>query len=193
VEAVNFLEVLGAGGHGQDVAEIARACGYDPLFYDDDESLGHPPTALRPQRFPYVVGVNEPATRRRLAVGLLPVTLVHPTATVADSASIQSGCVVGAGTHIGPGCLVGRHVHIGPGCTLTRTEVGGFTTISPGVDIAGDVFIGPDVLVGVGARISNLISIGVGARVGAGAVVVRDVAAGETVVTRSLTATGDNK
>ena len=46
------------------------------------------------------------------------------------------------------------------------------------------------VLIGVGASVANLVGVGHDAVVGAGAVVVRDVRAGETVVTRDLTATG---
>ncbi len=58
------------------------------------------------------------------------------------------------------------------------------------MDIAGDVRIGTGVLIGVGARVANLRGIGDNAVIGAGAVVVRDVAPGETVVSRHLTATG---
>ena len=182
-----ILAVLGAGGHGQDVRAIAEAAGHSCYMLDDRYKPSHRCAAL-PDGAPYVVGVNSPATRRRLAVGSNPTTLIHPTATVDPSSLIDSGCVIGAGVHIGPGCHLGRHVHVGPGSTLTRTRVGEFTTISPGVDIAGDVVIGPEVLIGVGARVANLRRIGTWARVGAGAVVVRDVEAGETVVTRALTA-----
>jgi UDP-3-O-[3-hydroxymyristoyl] glucosamine N-acyltransferase len=182
-----IVAILGAGGHGQDIASIATACGHVPAFYDDG------PNALilcKHVQDPYVVGVNDPATRRRMAVGPTPTRLVHPTATVASNAYLGEGCVVGAGSHIGPKTILGRHVHVGAGVTITRTTVGGFTTIGPGVQIAGDCTIGEECFVGVGAVIANLRTIGDGAVIGAGAVVVRDVAPGETVVTRDLTATG---
>ena len=184
-----IIAVLGSGGHGQDVRAIAEAAGHSCYMLDDRFKPSHRCDAL-PKGEPYVVGVNDPVARHRLAVGSNPVTLIHPTATVDPSSLIDSGCVIGAGVHIGPGCHLGSHVHIGPGSTLTRTRVGEFATISPGVDIAGDVRVGVGVLVGVGARISNLLTVHDGARVGAGAVVVRDVEPGETVVTRALTATG---
>lgn len=187
--AAVIVAVLGAGGHGHDIRAIAEAAGHGTYFLDDRWKPSHRIAALGFDS-PYVVGVNSPATKRRLAVGSNPVTLVHPTATVDPSTIIGRGCVIGAGTHIGPDCLIGDHVHIGPGCTLTRTEIGSFTTISPGVDIAGDCTVGFEVLIGVGARIANLRNVWNRATVGAGAVVVRDVMAGETVVCRDLTATG---
>lgn len=172
------VSILGAGGHGQDIAEIAEVSGYAIEFYDDRiDGLKdcHPCPGF------YVVGVNDPATRRRLATGANPVTLVHPTAAVAFDAIIEPGCVVGANTTVGPGTWLGFHVHVGAGCTITRTTVGSWSTISPGVDIAGDVTIGEEVLIGVGATVRNLVTIGDRAVVGAGAVVTRDVLAGITV------------
>lgn len=184
-----IVAVLGAGGHGLDIAGIADAAGHVTYLLDDRYKPSHRCDTVADQ--PFVVGVNDPATRRRLAgLGDRPITLVHPDATIDHTARIEPGCVIGAGVHVGPNCYLGEHVHIGPGSTLTRTVVGSFTTISPGVDIAGDVRIGSGVLIGVGARVANLRSIGDNAVVGAGAVVVRDVAPGETVVSRHLTATG---
>lgn len=166
------VAVLGAGGHGHDIAAIAWAAGWLPEFFDDADDFY---LACAESDGGYVVGVNDPATRRRLAVGSAPVTLVHPTATVDPSATLAGGCVVGAGSHLGPRVALGPHTHIGAGCTITRTKVGAYTTISPGVNIAGDVTIGQECLVGVAATISNLVTVGDRCVIGAGAVVVDHV------------------
>lgn len=172
------VAILGAGGHGHDLADIAAACGRYPIFYDD----GHNAYVLCSfAKDPSVVGVNDPATRRRLAVGSTPTRLVHPSAVVSPSAQLSPGVCVGAGTLLGPSTVLGPHVHVGAGCTLTRTTVGGYTTIAPGVDIAGDVQIGEECLIGVGSTVSNLVTIGDRCVIGAGAVVVRDVPS-DTVV-----------
>lgn len=173
-----IVSVLGAGGHGLDCADIAVACGHAVAFYDDSRSPY--PTCDHAEGL-YVVGVNDPATRRELATGPTPATLVHPDAWVASDADLLPGVVVGAGCTIGPRVRLGQHVHVGAGSTLTRTTVGEFTTIAPGVDIAGDVTIGKECLIGVGVVISNLVTIGDRCRIGAGAVVIRDVPDGTTV------------
>ena len=181
------VAILGAGGHGRDIAAIADAAGVDHVFYDD--AVGSDPRPVMYEGWPYVVGVNDPAVRRRMAVGTEPATLIHPTATIDPSATISPGCVVGAGTHIGPATDLGPHTHIGAGCTITRTSVGAFTTIAPGVNVAGDVTIGEGCLIGVGSTVSNLVRIGDRVTVGAGAIVTRDIDDGVTVVCREQTAT----
>lgn len=177
-----IVAIMGCGGHGQDIAAIARSCGHDVRFYDDRPSSGHAPCSA--VAHPFAIGVNDPATKRRLsAVGSTPAAppLVHPTATVDPTALLGKGVVVGAGTYIGPHTVLDDHVHVGAGCTITRSTVLGCTTIAPGVDIAGDCTVGADVLIGVGARIANLMVVGQRSTVGAGAVVVDHVKA-ETVV-----------
>jgi UDP-3-O-[3-hydroxymyristoyl] glucosamine N-acyltransferase len=187
----SIICIAGSGGHGTDIADIVAACGFIPAMYDD----GHNALARCDQIGDgyYLVGVNDPATKRRLAVGDHPTTVVHPTATVSGTAKLAPGVVIGAGSHVGPYTTLGEHVHLGAGCTITRTTVGAWSTIAPGVNIAGDVTIGDGCLIGVGAVIANLTTIGDWATIGAGAVVVRDVEPCETVVTRDLTATGAHR
>lgn len=195
VEAV--ICILGAGGHGQDIAAIAEQLGHEVVFYDDDPSRGKPfgdATAVPEQT--YVLGVNDPVARHQMYGRLSEMLesylywpnparpLVHPGSYLPQPPKPWDwyGLVVGAGTYVGPGCDFGVHVHIGPGCTITRTKVGNYTTISPGVDIAGDVTIGDECLIGVGAVVSNLVTIGNRCVVGAGAVVTKDLPDGTTWV-----------
>jgi UDP-3-O-[3-hydroxymyristoyl] glucosamine N-acyltransferase len=184
------VAILGAGGHGRDIAAICQAGG-DPVEFFDDYLDGFRATSKAFGQ--HLIGINDPNTRRLVALERPDhaTHAVHPTADFPSLYLWNPGIVVGARTCIGPDVILGEHVHIGAGCTITRTTVGAFTTIGPGVNIAGDVKIGEGVLVGVGAVVSNLVTIGDGAVIGAGAVVVRDVAAGETVVTRALTAITD--
>lgn len=173
-----IVSIVGAGGHGQDCADIARACGHMVAFYDDG------PNAFVRSSYvtgPYVVGVNDPHQRKALALGSTPARLIHPSATISPSAKLHEGVVVGAGATVGPDTILGPHVHLGPGTTITRTKVGAFTTIAPGVDIAGDVTIGEEVMVGLGAKVSNLLTIGDRAVIGCGSVVVRNIEADEIV------------
>ena len=176
------IAILGAGGHGRDIAGIAEACGYSYQFYDDqlDGFLGCDKVTS-----PYVVGVNEPGARKLLAESvdpeIVPFSLVDPTGTRHRLSVHQFGVVVGAGTHMGPAVYLGDHVHVGAGCTITRTSVEDFATIGPGCDIAGDVTIGEGAFLGVGVVVKNLVRIGAWSRIGAGSVVVDDVPDGATV------------
>jgi acyl-[acyl carrier protein]--UDP-N-acetylglucosamine O-acyltransferase len=66
-------------------------------------------------------------------------------------------------SHIGHDCL------IGDGCEITA-----------GATLAGWVELGRDVRVGINAALRPRVKVGDGARIGAGAVVTKDVPAGET-------------
>jgi len=68
-------------------------------------------------------------------------------------------------------CTVGHEATIGQGCVL-----------NPDVNISGGVVVEREVLVGTGAQILQYVKVGAGAAVGAGAVVTKDVAPGDTVV-----------
>lgn len=174
-----LLAIIGAGGHGHDLADIAYQCGHEVAFYDDGPNPYVP--TRHAEGLEYVVGVNNPHQRKALAVGPTSARLIHPTATISGTARLHEGVVVGAGATVGPDTILGPHVHVGPGCTITRTKVGAFTTIAPGVDIAGDVTIGEEVMVGLGAKVSNLLTIGARAVIGCGSVVVRNIEADEIV------------
>jgi UDP-perosamine 4-acetyltransferase len=109
-------------------------------------------------------------------LGCVPATLVHPTAHLAASVTLEPGAIVapaaviGAGTHVGAhalvarGALVGHHVRIGP-----------FVRLQPGANVAGHVEFGADATIGMSAAVIDHVTIGDGAVVAAGAVVVRDV------------------
>jgi sugar O-acyltransferase (sialic acid O-acetyltransferase NeuD family) len=178
--------ILGAGPHGREVAEVARALGHDLLFYDDDldvPSLG--PIALAVGRR-WVAGAAWPAVRRKI-IGQMgdggAAILVHPQATVADGCDLAPGVVVAAGVHLSIDVTVGPHVHVGIGAVVSRdVHLGGCVTVCPNAAVAGGVLVEEDVFIGVGAVIAHELVIGAGALIGAGAVVVEDVPPGAVVV-----------
>lgn len=173
--------ILGAGGHGRDIADIVKAVGAVPSMHDDDPERGRP----LPGDVPFLIGIADPQTRAALDYpGNQPYSIYHPSVvghTTYERCN-HFGVVVGAGTTIGPDVTLGRHTHVGAGCTLTRTTVGDYCQLAPSVAVAGDVTIGDRVFVGIGVRIANLVTIGDDVTVGAGAVVLHDVPAGATVV-----------
>lgn len=201
---VRQLCIFGAGGHGREIAWLARESLPDTelTFIVDDERFAQGPvngipvvaiTAMMPREDAgYVTAVGDIAIRRRAvarldSLGLRAVALVHPRAEVAPTAIIEAGAVVCAGSVLTDGVAVGPHAVVNVGCTLSHdVRLGEFATVSPGVHIAGHVDIGADAFIGVGASIVNgssgrPISIGAAAVVGAGAVVLHDVGPGTVV------------
>lgn len=170
------LVIVGAGGHGIDIAAIAVAAGYAVLgFLDDDDTVAD---RLGPSSFvlgfkSYLFGVNDSRTRERLDVTAVasPVAM-HPSVSAHHSCESAPGVVVGANTTIGPAVRLGRHTHVNGNCFLTRAHLGDFVTVGPGAMICGDVTIGAGAMIGAGATISNLCTIGPRAVIGAGAVVL---------------------
>jgi acyl-[acyl carrier protein]--UDP-N-acetylglucosamine O-acyltransferase len=100
--------------------------------------------------------------------GYRPWTLIHPTAYVAKSAQIGSGCFIAPHVAVGIGAVIEDHsiVHfhssIGHGA-----HVGRHCAILPGARISGRVRLGDGVLVGSNAFIFQGVSIGSQAQIDA--------------------------
>lgn len=96
-----------------------------------------------------------------------------------ENVYLNAGCVIldSATVEIADGSMLGPGVHIY--CADHHRDV---TLRSQGMERARPVIIGKNVWIGGGAIILPGIRIGDGAIIGAGSVVTRDVAAGQTVV-----------
>jgi len=169
------LYVFGAGGHGQEIAWVARSAWREVpeiRFVVDDVRYrssavvdGHSVHLLDEVEFGtdsrFVVGVGDSAARRRIAGalegrGATPATVVHSSVQRSDSAVIAPGAVVFPGSVLTTNVVIGNHAHINSGCTISHDSVvGDFSTVSPGVHVAGRVQIGAGVFIGVGANIIN--------------------------------------
>lgn len=117
------LLIIGAGGHGRVVAEVAEACGYKVSFLDDQPSEGVVGTLsdiddVKESYDEFFVGIGNNSKRQSLQEeleqkGLHIATLVHPTAYVGPSATID------AGTVIEPMAIVNTKSVIGKGCIIS--------------------------------------------------------------------------
>lgn len=197
--------VLGAGGHGQVVADILLRmadAGADLTiagYLDDNASLaglrllGLPVmgrlcdlTSLEHDAVVVAMGGNQ--TRCRLASELTSrgerfVVASHPRAVIAPDVSIGPGCMVCAGVVINPGSVLGAHAILNTGCTIDHhNHIGDYAHIAPGVHLGGDVQIGAGTLVGIGSSVLPQHSIGEWAVIGAGSVVTRNIPSGVTAL-----------
>ena len=116
------LLIIGAGGHGKVVAEVAAACGYDNISFLDDnreEAIGkiNEMKAFCNQFANAFVGIGNTQFRNKMIKELLEIgyevpVLVHPTAYVSKTAKISAGTVVeplaivNTNSVIGKGCIV---------------------------------------------------------------------------------------
>jgi len=115
---------------------------------------------------------------------------VHPSAIVDKRVEIGPGSVVGAGAILYVNASIGSGSFLGPGVTVSHdTVVGSHCLLSVGSVIGARVDLEDEVFVGSAATVmptgwgsSSRLMIGRGAVVGVGAVVIRDVDAGSTVV-----------
>lgn len=185
------LVVLGAGGHGRDIAQVAQRAGWHVVGFLDDNiadrhiigTFADLPTVGAVA----VIGLNSSQDRARVDSGHpAPRFVADGSTSLAFDLRTLPGVVFGSNVAVGPGVVLGRHTHIGAGSTITRAVLGDYVTLAPGVDVAGDVMIGNRVQVGIGAKISNFVQIGDDAVIGAGAVVLEDVPAGATVVSKGV-------
>jgi len=138
----------------------------------------------------FCVAIGNPHGRVRIRLhdllvkeGLTPVTVVHPTAWVADNATIGSGSQILAGAVIAPEARIGRQCIINTNASIDHESVlEDGVEVAPGAILCGLVYAGVNAWICAGATVLPRIRIGADAIVGAGAVVMKDVPDGITVI-----------
>ena len=183
---VRQLVIIGAGGHGKVVADIARKQGYDLIRFLDDASVpgveGRVSEFVRyldHAEFFVAIGnslVREKITNTLLSKGAQVATLVHPNAVVADNVKIGKGTVIMAGavintdTEIGDGVIINTCASVDHDC-----RIGSFVHVAVGAHVCGTVDIGEHTWIGAGATVINNIRVIGGCMVGAGAVIIDNI------------------
>jgi sugar O-acyltransferase (sialic acid O-acetyltransferase NeuD family) len=199
------LVIIGAGGFGREVLELVLDINRDAPtfrflgFLDDGEVDGSllerlgapllgPSSHLALLDAAYVIGIGAAEPRRRIdalarSLGRVPATLRHPWATVGHDVQVGDGAIIAAGVRLTTHISVGCHAHLNLNCTVGHDSViGDFATLFPGVHLGGGCVIEDGATLGLGSVVLPNVRVGSGAMVGAGAVAVRDVAPGATVV-----------
>ena len=185
--------VYGASGHGKVVVDILRANGVKiEGFVDDDPQKSGEVSGLkilgnikwltqRATQISVALGIGDNFYRCRIAehciaAGIHLATAIHPSATVAASATISSGtaimphAVINADAVIGQGAIINTAAIVEHDCSI-----GNFSHLSPRVAIGGHVQVGDLAWLGIGSTVIPNRKIGKGAIIGAGSTVIHDV------------------
>jgi len=193
------LLILGAGGHGRAVADLAQACGFTVAGFVDRTGRGggilggddELEALVRRERADgALVGVGATALTRRAelwerlrSLGVGSPALVHPRATTSPSCRIGEGTIVLAGSVLGAAVEIGENAVLYSGVLAEHDcRIGEHAYLSPGVILSGAVEVEAGAFLGAGAVVLPGLRIGKDAVVGAGAVVTREVSAGQTVM-----------
>lgn len=193
------IGILGiSGGYAWNIISLAQSLQHEVLLvanmevpgdlhlskYVNIESLQDSQKLL-----PFFLGVVRPGSKRflikeGLGYGLtFGDKLISPSAHIGAKVGLQDGVIVRQFASLDACSVVGEHTTLSPLSSVGHhTSIGSYCHIANGANISGDCIIGDDVFIGAGAIIRDSISIGAGATIGMGAVVVRDVPAGATVV-----------
>jgi len=194
------LVIIGAGGFGREVLSWARAEGWSIRgFLDDQPDIAR----RRPLAVPvlgtirdhqpaldevFVCAVGAPSARRAITERIKGsggrfVSIVHPTAVVADGARLGEGVIVC------PHALVSVDAWVKDGSVVYYHSsvdhdavVGPFAQISGHCDIMGGASIGTGVFLGSHTAILPQVKVGDRSIVGAGSVVTNDVPDDTTVM-----------
>jgi len=188
------LHIIGAGGHGKVVADVALSCGYADILFLDSKF----PTKQENGQWPIIGSIEEALPEPHFcAVGdnqtrehlfeKLPLydspTLIHTSCVVSASSKIDFGTVLVAGAIVNAGSYIGRGVIINTAASVDHDcEIGDFVHIAPGARLGGNVSIGARSWVGLGAVVREGINIGSDVVIGAGAAVISDVPSGTRFV-----------
>lgn len=185
----NRLVIVGAGGHGKVIADIAIKIGYTDIVFIDDNAigdcLGYPIVgtceiieSLNDNKNGFVIAVGNNKSRRRIAEqhNVNWVSLIHPSAQIGADVKIGVGTVIMANTVLNPCSTVGKHCIINTSSVIEHDNViGDYVHISPQVALGGTVRIGDGTHIGIGAVVRNNITVCNDCTVGAGAVVIKNI------------------
>ena len=186
------LLIIGAGGHGAVVANVADEMEVftEIAFLDDGgilQCLRFPVIGKTQdisqyvQEYEFFVAIGNGVTRKKVmeniqALGGTIATLIHPKAVIAKGVTLGEGTVVMAGAVIEPRAQVGKGCIVNTSSSLNHDVVlGDFVHVAVGAHLAGTVKVGDICWIGIGAVIKNNVNVCSQAFIGAGCVVIKDI------------------
>lgn len=190
---MDMLLIIGAGGHGRVVADIAlKMQKWSTISFLDDEESKQSIIGVElvgtvsdiekyKDKAEFIVALGDNDLRRKIQSnlegnGFTLTNLVHP------SAVISTGVVMGKGNVIMAGVIINALTELGKGCIINTASsldhdniIKDFVHISPGTHLAGSVIVGENTFIGTGSSVVNNVTICSNCTIGAGTVVIKDI------------------
>ncbi|WP_432734421.1 acetyltransferase [Maridesulfovibrio sp. FT414] len=193
--------IMGAGGHGQVVADaLLQMQGAEPVaFLDENPDVvgtevmdipvpGGNSAINEVEHDGIVIALGSNSLRKKIfnelcSAGENLFTVIHPSAVIAPNVKIGSGCMILAGAVINTGAEIKDNTIINTNATVEHHNIiGPHAHIAPGSTLGGQVEVGEESMVGIGSTVLPRLKIGKQAMLGGGSTAIKDVEDGMTVV-----------
>ncbi len=187
------IAIIGAGGHGKVVGEIALLNQYQTIdFFDDrvSEIKNFPFTVIDTLDFlnehledydAFFVAIGDNQTRSDKIEWLKKykmniVNLIHPKSTISKFSSLGIGTCVMANAAVNPGTLIKEGVIINTSTSVDHDcVIEDFAHISPNCSLSGSVRVGKFTHLGTGTSVHPGIHIGNNVKTAVGSRVFKDI------------------
>lgn len=211
MDSMKNLLIYGCGGLGLEILSYVKAVHDDNTpdkpqvtgFIDDDIDSARVEDARAvwpldyalyegvenaPAGHAVIIAIGEPQTRAKVfeksvAAGLVPYTLVHPSAVVSPAANIGAGCILGPFSFVGPiarvgqNCIINNYASVGHDAT-----VGDSSVLSPYSSLNGSASCGERSFLGTASVILVGKALGASSKLSAGSLLNTDTDAGALAI-----------
>lgn len=187
------LAIIGAGGHGKVVGEIALLNDYDNIvFFDDrDSEIKNFPFKIignieflkknfKEYSF-FFVAIGDNDIRYKIISWLKKekkniINLIHPKSIVSQLSTIKAGTCVMANAVINPGTLINEGVIINTSASIDHDcLIEDYVHISPNCSLSGNVKVGKFTHLGTGTSVHPGIDIGKRVKAGIGSRIFKNI------------------
>ena len=188
------IAIIGAGGHGKVVGEIAHLNNFKIInFFDDDKDLMNSnfPFKIKGSlndlerslkyydSFFIAIGDNKIRLDKTIWLNKLNVkiiNLIHPKSTFSRYSKLGKGICAMANSVVNPGVYIGDGVIINTSASIDHDcIINDYVHISPNCSLSGNVKVGKLSHIGTGSAVHPKIIIGANVKIGVGSKVFKNI------------------